>query len=198
MQSGSDAVLERMRRDYTAASYEAKIAALRVAVPRIPLTSDIIVGFPGETDADFEATLRFVERVRYDNLYSFLYSSRPHTTAQLKEGEWGEVPHETKIERLERLQELQRVISSAVMAEAVGTDVEVLVEGPSRTDRDRLCGHTAENRMVNFEGIVSPGALASVRIEASSPASLSGRVAGLLRPPPPGFAARAHGLPIVA
>ena len=198
VQSGSDEVLVRMRRDYTVASYEAKIAALRAAVPRISLTSDVIVGFPGETDADFEATLRLVERVRYDNLYSFPYPSRPHTTARLKEADWGEVPHETKIQRLERLQELQREISAAVMAEAVGTDVEVLVEGPSRTDRNRLCGHTAENRMVNFEGVVPPGALASVRIEASSPASLRGRVAGLLKPPPSGFAARASFLPIVA
>ena len=138
VQSGSDTVLKRMRRDYTAAGYAAKIAALRAAAPRVALTSDIIVGFPGETEDDFEATLRLVERVGYDNLYSFLYSSRPHTTARLKEVEWGEVPHAIQLQRLDRLQEMQRRVSSAIMASAIGTDVEVLVEGPSRTDGERL------------------------------------------------------------
>jgi tRNA-2-methylthio-N6-dimethylallyladenosine synthase len=204
VQSGSDDVLERMRRDYTAAGYEAKIAALRAAVPHISLTSDIIVGFPGESDDDFEATLRLVERVRYDNLYSFLYSSRPHTTAQLKEADWGEVPDDLKLHRLERLQALQKETSSAIMAGAVGTEVEVLVEGASRTDVNRLCGHSPENRTVNFAGAVSAGALASVRIEASTPASLIGKLtrvisaapaAGHVRSP---VTLRASALPIVS
>ncbi len=198
VQSGSDPVLVRMRRDYTVAAYEAKIEALRAAVPQIALTSDIIVGFPGETEADFEATLRLIERVRYDNLYSFPYSSRPHTTAQVKEADWGEVPHRIKVERLERLQAVQRRMSATLMASAVGAEVEVLVEGPSRTDPTRLCGHTPENRMVNFSGAVALGSLASVAIEASSPAALSGRLARVLMPRPPGSSPRVHSLPIVA
>jgi tRNA-2-methylthio-N6-dimethylallyladenosine synthase len=198
IQSGSDQVLVRMRRDYTAAAYEAKIEALRAVVPHISLTSDIIVGFPGESEADFEATLRLVDRVHYDNLYSFLYSSRPHTSARLKEADWGEVPHPVKLERLDRLQAIQRRVSSEIMAQAIGTEVPVLVEGPSRTDVDRLCGHTPENRMVNFTGDVPLGALTSVRIEASSPASLTGSVAGLLVPPPPEMTTRPRLLPILA
>jgi tRNA-2-methylthio-N6-dimethylallyladenosine synthase len=197
VQSGSDEILVRMRRDYTVAAYEAKLAALRAAVPHITLTSDIIVGFPGETDADFEATLRLVERVGYDNLYSFPYSSRPHTTARLKEADWGEVPYATKVERLERLQGIQRRVSGGIMARTVGTDVEVLVEGPSRGDPERLCGHTPENRMVNFVGDAPLGSLARVRIEASSPASLAGRVAGWIPPPAPIASGRPQRLRVV-
>ena len=119
VQCGSDEVLRRMRRDYTVAEYEARISSLRELAPQVALTSDIIVGFPGETDADFEQTLALVERIRYENLFSFVYSSRPHTAARLREREWGVVPEEIKIERLERLQGLQRRISAGHMAAVV-------------------------------------------------------------------------------
>ncbi len=198
VQSGSDTVLARMRRDYTADAYEAAVAALHAATPHVALTSDVIVGFPGETEADFEATLRLVERVRYDNLYSFVYSSRPHTAARLHEEAWGVVPYEVQVERLERLQALQRSISRERMAAAVGTDVEVLVEGASRTDPDRLCGHTPQNRMVNFSGSAMPGALVSVRIDRASPVSLSGREIGLVEAAAPPAASSHVRLPVVA
>jgi len=198
VQSGSDEVLARMRRDYTVAAYEAKIAALRAAAPGVALTSDVIVGFPGETEADFEATLALVERVRYDNLFSFAYSSRPHTAARLREAEWGEVPQPIRIERLERLQKLQRTITLGVMRRAVGTEVEVLVEGPSRSDPSRLCGHTPENRMVNLDGNAPIGAIARVEVQEATVASLGGRVVGLLDMPPAPRAPRPGLLPIVA
>ena len=184
-QSGSDEVLRRMRRDYDAAGYEAKIAALRETAPAVGLTSDVIVGFPGETEDDFEATLRLVERVRFDNLYSFIYSSRPHTAARLREVEWGLVPEAAKLARLERLQALQRRISAEIFGAAVGTEVRVLVEGPSRSDPSRRSGHSPENRMVNFEGEAPPGAIVDVAIDFASPASLGGRLARIVELPPP-------------
>ncbi len=198
VQSGSDAVLARMRRDYSVAEYEAKIGALRAAAPGVALTSDVIVGFPGETEADFEATLALVERVRYDNLFSFAYSSRPHTAARLREKEWGEIPHATKVARLERLQELQRGITLDVMRRAVGAEVEVLVEGRSRTDPARLCGHTRENRMVNLDGEALVRARAAVAVEEASVAALGGRVLRLLDVPHVPAAPVRRPLPVVA
>jgi tRNA-2-methylthio-N6-dimethylallyladenosine synthase len=181
VQSGSDRVLERMRRRYTVAEYEAKIARLREVAPVVALTTDVIVGFPGETEEDFRLTLDLVERVGYENLYAFVYSSRAHTTARLKEhegeGEWGSVAESVKTERLQRLISLQRAMTGARMAELVGTEVEVLVEGPSRTDPARRTGHTSENRRVNFSGDAPTGTLARVRIVASSPSSLLGEQA---------------------
>ncbi len=183
VQSGSDAVLSRMRRGYTAAEYEARVAVLREIAPGVALTSDVIAGFPGETEEDYAATLRLVERVRFDNLYSFVYSPRPHTAAALREEEWGRVPYAVQVERLERLQALQRAVSAEIMARAVGSEVEVLVEGPSH-DGARRCGHTPENRMVNFDGTAAAGALVRVRVEGASPASLSGRQTAVLSEPP--------------
>ncbi|MHB8418917.1 MAG: tRNA (N6-isopentenyl adenosine(37)-C2)-methylthiotransferase MiaB [Myxococcales bacterium] len=199
VQSGSDRVLARMRRDYSAAEYEAKVASLRAAAPRVALTSDVIVGFPGETEEDFEATLQLVARVRYDNLFSFAYSSRPHTAARLREVEWGVLPQGVKIERLERLQSLQRAITLETMQRTVGAEVEVLVEGRSRTDPERLCGHTPENRMVNLDGEAPVGSLAAVAVETASAAALSGRILRVIEGPtfvaaPP----RRLSLPIVA
>ncbi len=174
VQSGSDRVLERMRRRYTSGAYEAKVAALRALAPHVALTSDIIVGFPGETEEDFQATLDLVGRVQFENLFAFNYSSRPHTAARLREDEWGVVPEELKAERLQRLLVLQRSITGARMAELLGREVEVLVEGASRTDPDRRTGHTSENRRVNFSGDAETGALARVRVIATSAASLAG------------------------
>jgi tRNA-2-methylthio-N6-dimethylallyladenosine synthase len=184
VQSGSEAVLKRMRRDYSMEMYLSKLAALRAARPGIAVTTDIIVGFPGETEEDFQATLRLTERVRFENQFSFCFSPRPRTTAGLKEAEWGEVPHPLKLERLERLQRLQRGITTEILAAEVGKRVEVLVEGPSRSDPRRRFGRTPENRTVNFEGDAPPGARALVGVTGSSPSSLFGLQAALVDLPP--------------
>jgi tRNA-2-methylthio-N6-dimethylallyladenosine synthase len=197
VQCGSDTVLKRMRRDYTVAQYEAKIAAFRALAPKAALTSDIIVGFPGETEADFEGTLALVERIQFDNLFSFIYSSRPKTTARLKEVEWGLVAEDVKLARLERLQALQREVASRKMADLIGAEVQVLVEGTSKTDADRRTGHTPQNQTVNFEGTAAPGSLVQVLVEASTASSLRGRQVGLVSPGPKPRPAVRHALPVV-
>jgi tRNA-2-methylthio-N6-dimethylallyladenosine synthase len=184
VQSGSEAVLKRMRRDYTMEAYISKLEALRAARPGIAVTTDIIIGFPGETEEDFQATLRLTEAVRFENQFSFCFSPRPRTVAGLKEAEWGEVPHPVKVERLDRLQQLQRSITSAILAAEVGKEVEVLVEGPSRSDPRRRFGRTPENRTVTFEGDAPSGARALVKVTGSSPSSLVGFQAILVDLPP--------------
>lgn len=178
VQSGSDAVLKRMRRDYTVAQYLERLAALREARPGIAVTTDIIVGYPGETEEDFEGTIRLTEAVRFEHQYSFVFSPRPKTTAGLKEAEWGPVPHEVKLQRLERLQKLQRKISVETMAGLVGNEVEVLVEGPSRFDPTKRFGRTGENRVVNFDGHGQTGESVRVLVERSTTNALSGRQLG--------------------
>jgi tRNA-2-methylthio-N6-dimethylallyladenosine synthase len=184
VQSGSEPVLKRMRRDYTMETYLSKLAALRAARPGIAVTTDIIVGFPGETEQDFQATLRLTEAVRFENQFSFCFSPRPRTAAGLKEAEWGEVPHAVKVERLDRLQQLQRRITTTVLAAEVGKLVEVLVEGPSRSNAHRRFGRTPENRTVTFEGDAPSGARVLVEVTSSSPSSLAGTQAALVDLPP--------------
>ena len=174
IQCGSDRVLKNMRRDYTVEGYLERLEKLRAARPGIAVTTDIIVGFPGETEADFEGTLALTERVRYENQYSFVFSPRPKTTAMLKEVEWGVVPPDVKLARLERLQKAQRRITGEIMAESLGADIEVLVEGSSRSDPTKRFGRTPENRTVNFNGDAPAGALARVRVERTSPNALFG------------------------
>jgi tRNA-2-methylthio-N6-dimethylallyladenosine synthase len=184
VQSGSDAVLARMRRDYTVEEYLAKLAVLRSARPGIAVTTDMIVGFPGETEEDFQATLRLTKAVRFENQFSFVFSARPRTVAALKEVEWGELSHAVKLERLERLQTIQRRISADTLASLVGKEVEVLVEGPSRADPRRRFGRTPENRTVNFDGAAPTGARVLVKVTGSSPSALSGVQAELVDMPP--------------
>ncbi len=183
VQCGSDPVLKRMRRDYTVEKYLERLAKLREARPGIAVTTDIIVGFPGETEEDFEKTLELTRQVRYENQFSFVYSPRPKTGAALKESEWGAIPHEVKIERLERLQALQKGITRELMAAQVGTEVEVLVEGRSKTDPTKRFGRTPENRTVNFVGDAPAGALVKVRIETASAAALYGTQGELIEAP---------------
>ena len=183
VQCGSDPVLKRMRRDYTVEKYLERLARLREARPGIAVTTDIIVGFPGETEEDFEKTLELTRQVRYENQFSFVYSPRPKTGAALKESEWGAIPHEVKIERLERLQALQKGITRELMAAQVGTEVEVLVEGRSKTDPAKRFGRTPENRTVNFVGDAPAGALVKVRIETASAAALYGTQGELIEAP---------------
>jgi tRNA-2-methylthio-N6-dimethylallyladenosine synthase len=147
-QAGSDEVLIRMNRGYTRAGYLEKIAALQEARPHIQFTGDMIVGFPGETDADFEQTLSLMEEVRYADLFSFIYSVRPGTKAA---DYADEIPREVKQERLQRLQNLQRAMTLERNRSLVGSCREVLVEGFSKRG-DQLFGRTSGNRVVNFSG----------------------------------------------
>jgi tRNA-2-methylthio-N6-dimethylallyladenosine synthase len=190
VQCGSNEVLKRMRRDYTVADYLERLGRLRAARPGIAVTTDIIVGFPGETDEDFDRTLQLTEQVRFENQFSFIFSPRPKTGAALKMAEWGEVPHEVKIARLERLQKLQRKICGELVAPEKGREVEVLVEGPSRYEPNRRFGRTPENRVVNFDGDAEAGSLVRVFVESTTPNQLSGLQQGYTRP--------AVALPVIA
>ncbi len=175
VQSGSDSVLKRMRRDYTAAAYLERLAKLRAARPDIGVTTDIIVGFPGETDEDFELTMQLTESVRYDNQFSFVYSSRPKTSAALREKEWGEIPHEIKVARLDRLMKAQKKIAAEINAQHRGQTVEVLVEGRSKTDATKRFGRNPQNKVVNFEGDAPIGAIVEVAISMTSVGALYGK-----------------------
>ncbi|OJT24278.1 tRNA (N6-isopentenyl adenosine(37)-C2)-methylthiotransferase MiaB [Archangium sp. Cb G35] len=183
VQSGSNPVLKRMRRDYTVVQYLERLEKLRAARPGIAVTTDIIVGFPGETEEDFALTLELTEKVRYENQFSFIYSPRPKTGAALKEDEWGSVPHEVKIERLERLQKIQRRISGEHTASQVGQEVEVMVEGHSRYNPAKRFGRTPENRTVNFDGDAPAGAFVKVLVESATPNQLSGKQTVVLSQP---------------
>ncbi len=188
VQSGSDPVLQRMRRDYTVEEYLARHARLEAARPGIAITTDFIVGFPGETDEDFEGSMRLLERARFDNSFSFVFSPRPKTVAALRLGsapEWTEVDREVALARLERLQAVQRRIVLEKNRALVGREVEVLVEGPSDGDPSRRCGRAPDNRVVHFpatEAEAPASALLPVRITAAHPGSLSGERAGPARP----------------
>ncbi|HEY3449856.1 MAG TPA: tRNA (N6-isopentenyl adenosine(37)-C2)-methylthiotransferase MiaB [Myxococcales bacterium] len=177
VQSGSDRVLERMRRGHTVAHYLERVDRLRRACPDLALTTDLILGFPGETQEDFEATMALVERARFDNVFSFVYSPRPHTAAALHEEEWGHVTHAVKVERLERLQTRVRDFALGYAQAKVGKAVQVLVEGPSKTDPHKRFGRTPENRVVNFQGEAAPGTLVEVHVDRVTPNALFGEEA---------------------
>jgi len=174
VQSGSDRILQRMNRKHTAAEYLAIIERLRAARPDLLLSGDFIVGFPGETEEDFEDTLRLVETVGYGQSYSFKYSARPGTPAAERE----EVPEEVKAERLQRLQALLKNQQRAAQDAMVGKTVEVLFEKPGR-EPGQWVGKSGHLHAVHVtaEGIV-PGDLAPVRIIASEANSLGGSLAG--------------------
>jgi len=179
VQSGSDAVLARMRRDYGVEAYLARLAKLRAARPGIAVTTDFIVGFPGESEEDFQASLALLEAARFDQSFSFVYSPRPKTLAALRLGSsdaWAEVPRQAALARLERLLAVQRRIAGEILAGELGKVVEVLVEGPSEQPGQRL-GRTPENRVVHVaadEGRAPPGATLSVRVTRAGTSSLSG------------------------
>jgi tRNA-2-methylthio-N6-dimethylallyladenosine synthase len=149
LQSGDDDILKAMRRLYTVEQFEEVAAKLRERVPNIAITTDIIVGFPGETDEQFENTLRVVERVRFDGAFMFAYSPRPGTPAAQLENQ---VPRAVKQERLQRLIALQNRITCEINSAQVGRVFEVLVEGPSQKDPTKLAGFTRENKMMHFVG----------------------------------------------
>lgn len=148
-QAGSDRVLRRMNRRYTAADYEDKVRRLRDACPEIGLSADVMVGFPGESDEDFEKTLELMERIRFDTLFSFRYSDRPFARSS---GFSGKVPEDVKSRRLAILQGLQAEITLEKNRLEIGGIREVLVEGPSRAGGGQFTGRTQQNRIVNFQG----------------------------------------------
>ena len=171
VQSGSDRVLARMAREYTAAGYEALVDRLRERVPGIALSTDVIVGFPGEDDDDFAATEALLRRVRYDTAFLFRYSSRDGTRA----ARWpDDVPDADKARRLERLIALQETISAERNRALVGADVEVLVEGPARRPEGWCSGKTPHMKTVVFPGPAAPGTLVSVRVGAATSHTLTG------------------------
>jgi len=152
VQSGSDRILAAMKRGHTTLEYKSIVKKLRQVRPDLVLSSDFIVGFPGETERDFEATLQLIQEVGYDSGYSFLYSPRPGTpAAQLSDA----VPQEIKMERLQRLQELLVEQSKTLTQDLIGSVQKVLVEGMSRKDANEMAGRLDSNRVVNFAG--SPG-----------------------------------------
>jgi tRNA-2-methylthio-N6-dimethylallyladenosine synthase len=173
-QSGSDRVLAAMKRGYTTLEYRAIVRRLRAANPGVSISSDFIVGFPGETERDFDATLRLVDEVGFDDSFSFVYSRRPGTpAAELRD----DTPDEVKHERLSRLQGRIAGHAQRISADMVGTTQRVLVEGASRRNAAELSGRTANNRMVSFAG--SPdltGRLVEVTVTAALAHSLRGEV----------------------
>jgi tRNA-2-methylthio-N6-dimethylallyladenosine synthase len=172
LQSGSSSVLKRMRRTYDRDRYLRLVDKLRAAIPDLALGTDIIVGFPGETDDDFARTLEVVEEVRYESAYTFIFSPRSGTEAATLPDQ---VPDEVKHERLERLVEVVQRIAAERNAERVGRVEEVLVEGASRTDGALLRGRTRRNTTVNFAGFAQRGELVNVLVDASTSTTLRGR-----------------------
>jgi tRNA-2-methylthio-N6-dimethylallyladenosine synthase len=174
VQSGSDRVLAAMKRNYTAMEYRSIIRRLRAARPDISISSDFIVGFPGETDADFEQTMKLVDDVRFDGSFSFIYSARPGTpAANLADP----TPHAVKLERLQRLQKRLQEIALEYSQRMVGTRQRVLVEGVSKKDGAELAGRSENNRVVNFAGPSRlVGHFVDLEITEAMPHSLRGRV----------------------
>ncbi|MGH7872609.1 MAG: tRNA (N6-isopentenyl adenosine(37)-C2)-methylthiotransferase MiaB [Candidatus Binatia bacterium] len=175
VQSGSDAVLTRMRRGYATAEYLERIRKLRERCPEIALSSDIIVGFPGETDCEFQQTLELLEQVEYDEIFSFMYSPRPQTvSAKIYDDD---ISEDVKKERLKAVQALQRSISLRKNRERVGCLDEILIDGPAKLRKDQVMGRTRSNRIVNAtgsEGLV--GKLVRVRITDATANSLIGEL----------------------
>jgi tRNA-2-methylthio-N6-dimethylallyladenosine synthase len=172
LQSGSSRVLKRMRRTYDRARYLGLVARLREAIPDLALGTDLIVGFPGETDEDFEETLDAVREVRFDSAFTFIFSPRAGTEAAAMDGQ---IPSDVKHERLERLVDVVQRAAAERNADRVGGVEEVLVEGPSRSDATMLRGRTRRNTTVNFTGTAAPGSLVQVAVEEATSATLRGR-----------------------
>jgi len=175
-QSGSTRILEAMGRKYTREDYLHRIDALRDACPEVAISTDIIVGFPGETDDDYRQTMNLLQRVQFDGIYSFKYSDRPITRASRSEGK---IPDDVKSERLYALQALQKEITLAKNKALMGTRTEVLVEGPGRRIAGQMTGRTRTNRIVNFTGPEDlSGRLEQIIIQEAYANSLRGELCG--------------------
>ena len=178
LQSGCSRILKAMRRTYDRQRYLDRVALIREHVPDAALTTDIIVGFPGESEDDFRDTLEVVQEVGYDGAFTFIFSPRRGTeAASMGQG----VPHPVKVERMQRLVELVQRRARERAQRFVGRTVQVLVEGPSRTDPDKLRGRTRHNKVVNFSGLAAPGELAQVCIESATSQTLCGEESLLTR-----------------
>ena len=171
LQSGSSRILKAMRRTYNRERYLDRVAMIRELVPDCSLTTDIIVGFPGETEEDFGETLEVVEQVRYDSAFTFIYSPRRETEAAMLPGQ---IPHDIASERMGRLVGAVQRHATERAQRFVGRTMDVLVEGPSRTDPSRLRGRTRHNKTVNFDGVAAPGDMTDVEIASATSTTLAG------------------------
>ena len=176
VQAGSDAVLESMRRGYTKAEYLEKLADVRALMPGAGITTDVIVGYPGETEADFQETLDLLEDLRFDKVHSAAYSPRPGTIAWRKLSD--DVPAEVKAERLQRVNALEERISSEINESLVGTTQTILVEGVSK--KGQHYGRTRTGKLVHLDAPARPGALVDVRIDHAGPFALRGQAVDAL------------------
>jgi tRNA-2-methylthio-N6-dimethylallyladenosine synthase len=172
LQSGSSRVLKRMRRTYTRERFLDRVALIREHVPDCAITTDIIVGFPGETEADFAETLAVAEEVGFDGAFTFIYSPRRGTEAAGFTD--GFLPHEVCVERMERLVEVIQRRARERAQRFVGRTLDVLVEGASRNDPSRVRGRIRHNKVVNFNGLASPGEIVPVEITAATSQTLTG------------------------
>jgi tRNA-2-methylthio-N6-dimethylallyladenosine synthase len=171
LQSGSSRILKRMRRTYDRQRYMDRVALIREHVRDCAITTDVIVGFPGETEDDFRETLAVVDEVGYDSAFTFVFSPRRGTEAA---GLPDQLPHAVKRERMERLVELVQRRATERSQRFVGRTMEVLVEGPSRTDPSKLRGRIRHNKTVNFSGVAQPGELVQVEIASATSTTLAG------------------------
>ncbi len=175
VQSGSDSVLARMRRGYTLAEYLGRLERLRERRPDVALSTDIIVGFPGETEREFADTLELLKRLEYDEIYSFMYSPRPQTvSAKIYDDD---IPEPVKKDRLNAVQSLQRGIALGKNRQRIGRVDEILVEGHSRLKNGQIMGRTRGNRIVNAQGADNLiGTFQNVRIRGATATSLIGEI----------------------
>jgi tRNA-2-methylthio-N6-dimethylallyladenosine synthase len=174
LQAGSDRTLAAMHRGYTAARYLERLAAARAAAPDLAVTTDLIVGFPGETDDDFERTLEVVAEAAYDSAYTFVFSPRPGTEAAAMSDRF--VPAEIVAERFERLRVVVERSALARHRARIGRAEEVLVEGPSKKDASVVTGRTRQNKLVHFAGQLPAGTYATVLVTDAAPHHLRGEL----------------------
>ena len=178
LQAGSSRILKRMRRTYNRERFLDRVQMIRQHVPDISLSTDIIVGFPGETEEEFVETLEVVDEVQFDSAFTFIYSPRRGTEAATFEDQ---IPHDVKRERMERLVDRVQHHARERADRFVGRELEVLVEGRSRKDPDKLRGRTRHNKVVNFSGLAEAGELTMVRIESATSQTLAGAESLLAR-----------------
>jgi tRNA-2-methylthio-N6-dimethylallyladenosine synthase len=181
LQAGSDRVLAAMHRGYTAGRYLHKMAAARAAIADLAVTTDLIVGFPGETDDDFARTLEVVAEAGYDSAYTFVFSSRGGTEAATMAAQF--VPPEVIAERFERLRVVVERSALAKHRARIGRVEEVLVEGPSKKDPTVTTGRTSQNKLVHFAGRVPTGGYATVRVTDAAPHHLRGELVEVIAAP---------------
>jgi tRNA-2-methylthio-N6-dimethylallyladenosine synthase len=174
LQAGSSRILKAMRRTYTRERYLDRVALIREHLPDVALTTDVIVGFPGETEEDFAQTLAVCEEVGYDGAFTFVYSPRRGTEAGAVAD--GLVAHEVKVERMQRLVELVQRRAAERAQRFVGRELDVLVEGSSRTDPSRLRGRSRHNKAVNFAGVAAPGEIVAVHVTGATSQTLTGEL----------------------